>query len=75
MKIQLLNEQHNKAWFLVSGAQLSFLNALRRAVIADLPGFAIDEDVEALGGDLKLPSWEEPHRRSIEANLAPVTYR
>ena len=24
---------------------------------------------------LKLPPWEEPHRASIEANLAPVKYR
>jgi glyoxalase family protein len=39
------------------------------------PGFDIDEDRSALGRDLKLPPWEEPHRASIEANLAPVTYR
>jgi glyoxalase family protein len=39
------------------------------------PGFTIDEDRSALGRDLKLPSWEEPYRASIEANLAPVTYR
>jgi glyoxalase family protein len=39
------------------------------------PGFAIDEDPSALGRALRLPPWEEPHRASIEANLAAVTYR
>ena len=39
------------------------------------PGFAVDEDASSLGRDLKLPPWEEQHRRSIEKNLAPVTYR
>lgn len=39
------------------------------------PGFAIDEPVESLGRDLKLPPWEEPHRPAIEANLARVSYR
>jgi glyoxalase family protein len=39
------------------------------------PGFTADEDVTSLGRDLKLPPWEEPARRSIEAKLPPVTYR
>ena len=39
------------------------------------PGFAVDEPLASLGRDLKLPPWEEPHRRSIEAGLAQVTYR
>lgn len=39
------------------------------------PGFAVDEPAQSLGRDLKLPPWEEQHRRSIEANLARVTYR
>jgi glyoxalase family protein len=39
------------------------------------PGFTVDEDLAALGRDLKLPPWEEPHRASIEANLVPVAYR
>ena len=34
------------------------------------PGFTIDEDRSTLGQGLKLPPWEEPHRESIEANLA-----
>jgi glyoxalase family protein len=38
------------------------------------PGFAIDEEVSALGRDLKLPPWEEPHRADIEASLPAVRY-
>ena len=38
------------------------------------PGFAIDEEPASLGRDLKLPSWEEPHRVEIERGLAPVRY-
>ena len=38
------------------------------------PGFAIDEDAATLGRELKLPSWEEPHRAEIERGLAPVNY-
>ena len=37
------------------------------------PGFTADEPLAALGRDLKLPPWEEPHRADIEAALAPVT--
>ena len=33
------------------------------------PGFTVDEPLEALGGALKLPPWEEPHRAAIEAAL------
>jgi len=38
------------------------------------PGFAIDEEVSALGRALKLPPWEEPHRAAIESSLAEVKY-
>jgi len=38
------------------------------------PGFTADEPLARLGGDLKLPPWEEPHRAEIEAALVPVTY-
>jgi glyoxalase family protein len=37
------------------------------------PGFTIDEPLEALGRQLKLPPWEEPHRKSIEAELPVIT--
>ena len=36
------------------------------------PGFLVDEDLRHLGQGLKLPTWEEPHRASIEAGLPPV---
>jgi glyoxalase family protein len=36
------------------------------------PGFAIDEPVDRLGADLKLPPWEEPSRADIEAALPKV---
>lgn len=38
------------------------------------PGFAVDEPVDSLGRDLKLPPWEEQYRDSIEKNLVPVKY-
>ena len=39
------------------------------------PGFAIDEPLTSLGRALMLPPWEEPYRATIEAGLAPVSYR
>jgi glyoxalase family protein len=36
------------------------------------PGFDVDEPLDQLGGALKLPPWEEPHRAAIEAGLADV---
>ena len=36
------------------------------------PGFTVDEPADALGENLKLPPWEEPHRATIEATLAPI---
>jgi glyoxalase family protein len=36
------------------------------------PGFAVDEAPAQLGRGLKLPPWEEPNRRSIEAGLPPI---
>lgn len=36
------------------------------------PGFAVDEDVAALGSSLKLPPWLEPQRRAIEGALRPI---
>ena len=37
------------------------------------PGFAIDESVEELGTDLKLPPWEERNRGRIEEGLPEIT--
>jgi glyoxalase family protein len=39
------------------------------------PGFTADEDESALGQGLKLPPWEEPYRRDIEAKLPVIEYR
>lgn len=38
----------------------------------DLPGFTIDEDVEALGERLSLPPFLEARRTEIEAQLHPI---
>ncbi|MGE3957073.1 MAG: ring-cleaving dioxygenase [Vicinamibacterales bacterium] len=39
------------------------------------PGFTVDEPLETLGRELRLPPWEEQYRSEIEAGLAPVVYR
>lgn len=44
-------------------------------IATDPPGFANDEPAEALGEKLMLPSWYEPHRAQIEANLLPIEVR
>jgi glyoxalase family protein len=38
-------------------------------IATDAPGFAVDEPVEALGRDLKLPNFLEPRRKEIEGAL------
>lgn len=38
-------------------------------IATDVPGFAVDEPVETLGHDLKLPSFLEKHRDEIQAVL------
>jgi glyoxalase family protein len=43
-------------------------------IATSAPGFTADEPVSALGERLKLPSWEEPNRSTIEAGLAEVTH-
>ncbi|WP_426445403.1 ring-cleaving dioxygenase [Paenibacillus sp. S-38] len=44
-------------------------------IATDPPGFANDEDPDALGQKLMLPSWFEDRREAIEANLQPVQVR
>ena len=41
-------------------------------IATDAPGFAVDEPVELLGEELKLPEWLEPRRLDIERSLAPL---
>jgi glyoxalase family protein len=36
------------------------------------PGFTVDESLAHLGESLKLPPWEEKHRKTLEAQLPPV---
>ncbi|MRN54123.1 ring-cleaving dioxygenase [Paenibacillus monticola] len=44
-------------------------------IATDPPGFANDEEPDALGLKLMLPSWFEPHRAAIEENLSPFQIR
>ena len=39
----------------------------------DIPGFAIDEPVESLGEQLRVPIWLEPHLAVMTRHLPPVT--
>jgi glyoxalase family protein len=41
-------------------------------IATDAPGFAVDEAVETLGRDLKLPPFLEARRQQIEAALPPL---
>jgi glyoxalase family protein len=41
-------------------------------IATDGPGFTADEDLEALGEQLALPPFLEPHRARIEAGLKPI---
>ena len=39
----------------------------------DPPGFALDEPLESLGEELKLPPWLERQRSRVERELPPIT--
>jgi len=39
----------------------------------DPPGFTLDEPIESLGEELRIPEWLEPRRAMIEQRLAPIT--
>ena len=41
-------------------------------IATDEPGFLIDEDINSLGEELKLPEWHEPKRSLIEQRLIPL---
>ena len=41
----------------------------------DPPGFTLDEPLESLGEELRIPEWLEPQRRQIEQRLAPLQLR
>jgi glyoxalase family protein len=44
-------------------------------IATDPPGMLIDESVETLGSELRLPPWYEPARARIEAALPPIRTR
>ncbi len=41
-------------------------------IATDAPGFTVDESLEKLGSDLKLPSWLEPRRSDLEEQLGTL---
>ena len=41
-------------------------------IATDPPGFTVDEEVEKLGEELKLPNWLEPQRKEIESILSKL---
>ena len=41
-------------------------------IATDIPGFGVDEPVESLGKELKLPGFLEPRRKDIEKVLQPL---
>lgn len=50
-------------------------NGILFEIATDVPGFAIDETVEALGSTLKLPVQFEPYRADIESELPMLEVR
>jgi glyoxalase family protein len=41
----------------------------------DPPGFALDEPIEALGEELRIPAWLEPRRAALEERLPRIELR
>jgi glyoxalase family protein len=41
-------------------------------IATDSPGFTVDEEMGSLGQSLRLPSWMEDQRETIETNLRPL---
>jgi len=44
-------------------------------IATDPPGFALDEPIESLGEELRIPAWLESKRAYIEKRLAPIALR
>lgn len=66
---QIIDRQYfNAIYFRESGGILF-------EIATDPPGFAHDESAETMGEKLMLPSWYEPARAQIEANLLPIEVR
>jgi glyoxalase family protein len=41
-------------------------------IATDPPGFTVDEPIESLGEELRIPKWLEPSRSKIEQRLLPI---
>jgi glyoxalase family protein len=41
-------------------------------IATDGPGFSLDEPIESLGADLRLPSWLEERKAQIAGKLTPL---
>ncbi|MCE5170036.1 ring-cleaving dioxygenase [Paenibacillus profundus] len=65
----IIDRQYFNAIYFREGGGILF------EIATDPPGFARDEDADALGEKLMLPKWFEPHRSAIEANLHPIQVR
>jgi len=55
-----------------TGIRFRAPDGLLLEIATDGPGFAIDEDPDALGAALRLPAWLEPRRPEIDAALTPL---
>ena len=42
-------------------------------IATDPPGFTLDEPIDSLGEELRIPAWLEPQRHLLEQRLAPLT--
>lgn len=60
----------DRFWF--SSIYFRVANGILFEIATDGPGFAIDEDPQALGEKLVLPPFLEPDREQIEAQLTPI---
>jgi glyoxalase family protein len=60
----------DRFWF--SSIYFRVSNGILFEIATDGPGFAIDEDPDALGEKLVLPPFLENRREQIEASLTPI---
>lgn len=65
----IIDRQYFNAVYFREGGGILF------EIATDPPGFARDEEADALGEKLMLPEWFEPHRAEIERNLHPIQVR
>ncbi|MGV2941526.1 ring-cleaving dioxygenase [Mesobacillus sp. LC4] len=66
---EILDRNYFKALYFHEGGGILF------EIATDLPGFTVDESMDALGGKLMLPPWLEPEREELEGMLPKVGAR